>query len=134
MNLISCFNTAGDYMEISELPVGAVEVAQRPSEFYDYVAGAWVVNLDRCKASKIASLYASFSGATYADITFTNAALVSANYQTDEASRARISRALASYTPGGAVPAGFYWVDAANVKQTTTLMRCSWMQLSLLTR
>lgn len=99
-------------------------------DYADYLA--WVAagnaptplplpTLDQVKAKKIADLYGSFAGATYADIAFTNAAAVIANYQTDEGSRARVSRALASYTPAGAVPTGFYWVDAANVRQTTTL-------------
>lgn len=77
--------------------------------------------LASAQRARIMDLYASFNAASHADIAFTNAAAVAATYQSDELSRARISRSLASYTPGGAVPTGFYWVDAANVQQAMTL-------------
>lgn len=77
--------------------------------------------LPGAQAAKLRELYRGFQAATYADIPFTNAAAVASTYQADETSRARISRALASYTPVNAVPAGFYWVDSDNVQQPMTL-------------
>lgn len=127
-----------DYKAANRWPTDLVEVTQVQVDTYVQPAPAgqmlgadasgnpaWVPlpapTLSAAQTAQIESLYASFTAASHADIAFSNAAGTASTYQADETARARISRALASYTPVGSVPTGFYWVDAANAQQPFTL-------------
>lgn len=77
--------------------------------------------LSEAQTAQIISLQARFDAAAHADIAFTTAAGVADTYQADETARRRINRALGSYTPVGAVPAGFYWRSRANHNNAFTL-------------
>lgn len=119
--------------EWSQLPINAVEVDDAIFQRSIAEPDAWLFDLasvglvrkpaptpaellPRAQAAQIAALYQAFAAATYADIDYNGAA-----YQADETARARISRAITTYSTAGSVPAGFYWVASDNTRRPAQL-------------
>lgn len=79
------------------------------------------VTLAEAMLAKIGELARAYNAANAADIDFTNAAGTTKTYQADARSIANLSDVLASYSPVGSVPSGFYWVASDNSQQPFTL-------------
>jgi len=68
------------------------------------------------QASKIAELAAAYANAIVQPVAY-----MGTTFQADLISQDTLNKTLAAITPGGATPAGFYWVDAVNNQVAMTL-------------
>lgn len=73
------------------------------------------ITLEQAKASKRAELTAAYLSAATLPVSY-----MGATFDADEWSQQKMIKAIASL---GIAPSGFYWVDAANVKITMTLLQ-----------
>lgn len=72
-------------------------------------------------AKKMTEFTDAYFAAAYADISFTTAGGVTANFQANETSQALILKTAGSYSRRGAVPNGFTWTASDNTRVTFTL-------------
>lgn len=98
-----------DGVDITALPSApktlSATIIPRPSEAHDWVAGAWVADIAKAQAAKLAQLAADYAAAVQQPVTYMGAA-----FQADDASQVVLTKVLVA----GTVPAGFYWLDASN--------------------
>lgn len=79
------------------------------------------LSLSMVKQRKIGELASGYRTAVNAGISFKTAAGVEKQFQADAASRQTLQDMLAAFTPGGSVPAGFYWKSSDNTAVPFTL-------------
>lgn len=77
--------------------------------------------LAEAQTTQCSLIDASYSGAIYADISFTTAAGVAQTFQADAVSQSTLMSASVGYTRRGAVPAGFFWKAKDNTQVAFTL-------------
>ena len=106
----------GDYYEGPRGTTNDIQVGKRPGAEYDYNGTAWVANLERVRSTKLAALDAAYAGAIQQPVTYMNT-----SFDADSASQDTVNKVLAALAPSGAVPVGFYWVDANNAQIPMTL-------------
>ena len=109
-------------LKASSIPPDAVEIPESvwqahingQRKVYDSASGAWVDYapsadelLNQAKTSKLAELKTAYESAISADIAYMNT-----TFQADQKSQDTITKVLAA--SGGALPDGFFWLDAAN--------------------
>ncbi len=81
------------------------------------------------------SVTSAYKKLKYADISFTTAAGVAADFQADESSRTAIKSAIAVYVDGGiALPDGYYWQAADNSQPAFTAADLSGLLAAIVAR
>jgi len=72
--------------------------------------------VDAAKAIQLARVATAYQAAMSSNVSYTNVSGTSAEYQADEISVARLSRAVLAYLVTQKTPSGFYWIAADNTQ------------------
>lgn len=99
--------------------------AARPSQFYTWTNGAWVLDvaadLSDAQATQSAAMDQAYDVAVGQDVSFTSAGGVTKTFQADKNSRDVLDKTLSVCEKKGSVPAGFWWKSSDNTLVPFTL-------------
>jgi len=118
---------------LGALPAGKTSIAPADTlRIWDAATGAWLLDINKVRADKLATIKTDYNALLYANITVPS---LSADFQADTASQAAIDACINRLTNGWKPPVGAdQWLDTANGSHPITLQHMNAIANAIATR